>query len=290
MIKHVLLIILFSVVYFGGKVLAQESVITFPLGSFSISTLSEGGGNGNVNLLVGATPNMLKMYAPDGTFPLATNAFLVHANGKIILIDTGYGRNLFKNLNSLGVSEEQVDVVLLTHLHGDHIGGLSKDGKAAFPNAEVYVAEKEYDYWINEAKNESAIAALLPYTSKMHKFTPVELGSKNENLFPGIQAIAAYGHTPGHTGFLIESDGEKMLVWGDVTHAMAIQMPHPEVALSFDSDKTMAIESRRKILEYVVKNKILVAGMHIIFPGIGTIQSTKKSGYTFALRCECEGI
>ena len=287
--KYFLLTLLLSIVYSTTKVIAQETVITFMLGNYRISTLSEGGGNGNTNLLVGATPEILDKYAPDGTFQIATNAFLVQANGKVILIDTGYGKNLFKNINSLGISEEQVNVVLLTHLHGDHIGGMLKDGKAAFPNAELYVSEKEYNYWINEVKNEGAVAAFLPYAGKVHKFTATEPGSKNQNLFEGFQAIAAYGHTPGHTAFLIESDDEKVLVWGDLTHAMAIQMPHPEVALSFDSDKKLAIESRRKILEYIVKNKIRIAGMHIVFPGIGIVQPEKK-GYYFIPNCECEGI
>ena len=268
----------------------EESVITFPLGSYQISTLSEGGGSANASMLSGTTDEMLKKYLPDGTFQIQTNAFLVKTEDKNILIDAGYGRNLSANLKYIEVTEEKVDVILLTHMHGDHIGGLLKDGKAAFPNAELYIAKAEHDYWISSDNNKNIRDIVEAYKAKLHLFEPVDLGS-DQNLFTGFQGIKAYGHTPGHTAFLIESGGSRTLVWGDITHANVIQIPCPEVTISFDVDPAKAKESRMKILEYVAKNKIRVAGMHIVFPSLGDIKKGSEDGaYEFTPICLCEGI
>ena len=269
----------------------EETVITFAIGSYQISTLSEGGGNGKADMLSGTTDDMLKKYLPDGTFKIQTNAFLVKTGDKNILIDAGYGeRNLSDNLNSLDVTEDKIDIILLTHMHGDHIGGLLKDGKAVFPNAELYVSQAEHDYWISTDNNANIQNIFEAYKSKLHLFEPADLGSDKQNLFPGFQGIKAYGHTPGHTVFMIESDGSRMLVWGDITHAMDIQIPCPEVTISFDVDPAKAKESRAKILEYVAKNKIRIAGMHIMFPSVGDVRSGSEGVYTFTPTCVCEGM
>jgi glyoxylase-like metal-dependent hydrolase (beta-lactamase superfamily II) len=176
----------------------------------------------------------------------------------------------------------------MTHLHGDHIGGLLRDGKPAFPNADLYLSQAEYDYWINNEQNQ-ARNVLIAYKDKVKLFVPEELGSKKANLFPGFQGITAYGHTPGHTAYLIESNESKLLIWGDIAHVMAIQIPIPEVAVTYDSDAKQAIEYRKKILDYVSKNKIPVGGMHIIFPAIGNIKSAQE-GYEFTPFCECLGF
>jgi glyoxylase-like metal-dependent hydrolase (beta-lactamase superfamily II) len=254
--------------------------------------LSEGGNQGNSSLLKDATAEQLKKYLPDGTFPLETQVFLVRTPEKNILIDTGHGKNLFKNLQSLGLDETKIHVVLLTHLHGDHIGGLLRDGKPAFPQAEVYLSKAEYKYW-NEVGERGAGArkALEPYKERMHLFDPAELGKESPELFSGIQAIAAYGHTPGHTAFLIRSAGAKWLVWGDLAHAMPIQMPCPDVALAFDVDSKKAVQTRKRVLEYVVQNKITAGGMHVPFPAVGNLKKTSEGGgYSFSSICICEGI
>jgi Zn-dependent hydrolases, including glyoxylases len=270
----------------------EENIITFAVGSFMISTLSEGGGNGNASLLSGVTEDVLKKYMPDGTFQIQTNAFLVKTGDKNILIDAGYGKNLFDNLNSLDVTEDKVDVILITHMHGDHIGGLLKNGKVAFPNAELYVSQAEHDYWISTNNNANIRNIFEAYKSKLHLFEPADLGSNKQNLFTGFQGIKAYGHTPGHTVFMIESEGNRLMVWGDITHATVVQMPHPEITISFDVNPDEARESRKKIMEYVAKNKIRIAGMHIVFPSVGEIRvgSEEEGAYTFTPACLCEGI
>ena len=296
--KNYLLLFLFIVAFSVNHAVAQEettnneTVITYFIGSYKISTLSEGVNNGSPNILSGASEEILKKYLPTGAFKLQTNAFLIQTDNKNVLIDTGHGRNLFTNLNSSGVSEDKVDVVLLTHMHGDHIGGLLKDGKAAFPNAELYVSQVEHDYWMGRENNTNIRNIFDAYKTKLHLFEPVDLGSDKQNLFSGFQGIKAYGHTPGHTVFMIESEGERLMIWGDVTHATEVQMPHPEIPLSFDVNHDMARETRKKILEYVTQNKIRVGGMHILFPSIGDIRKGegKEGAYVFTPLCVCEGI
>jgi len=273
----------------------EESVINFALGDCTISTLSEGQNVGNSSILLGTTPEMLQKHLPDGTFSLQVSAFLVKADDKNILIDAGYGKKLFDNLKSRNTAPEQIDIILITHMHGDHIGGLLHEGKAAFPNAQLYISQLEHDYWVNTQNGAQARNVIAAYKDKLHLFVPNELGAENkislledksETMF---KAIAAYGHTPGHTAFLIESNESQLLIWGDVAHALPIQMPCPEVALSFDVNPEQAIKTRKEILEYVSVNKIPVGGMHIEFPSIGDIK-TDNGGYKFEPFCVCLGI
>jgi glyoxylase-like metal-dependent hydrolase (beta-lactamase superfamily II) len=274
----------------GAVAQESETAITYAAGDFRVSTLSEGGRAGQSSLLKGATPEMLQKYLPDGTFPLEVQAFFVRTPDRNILIDAGYGTNLFKNLQSIGIAENQVDVILLTHLHGDHIGGLLRDEKGAFPNAEVYLSQEEYDYWMKQERGDAARKMLAAYRDKLHLFVPSPIGEESSELFTGIQAVEAYGHTPGHTAFLIRSGASKWLIWGDVTHAMPIQMPCPEVALSFDSSPEQAIQTRKAIFEYAIKHNITVGGMHIPFPAVGNVTAGKEEGYAFTPLCLCEGM
>jgi glyoxylase-like metal-dependent hydrolase (beta-lactamase superfamily II) len=268
----------------AGNLSAQNTgnVFMYKVGLCEITLLSESQGQGNKGILIDATPDMLQKYAPDGTFPIGTNAFFLKTPDKNILIDAGYGRNLFNNLQSIGITPEQVDVVLLTHMHGDHIGGMLRDSKPSFPNAEIYLAQPEHDYWAGESRGQQARDVIAAYKNKLHLFQPIETGREGKPLVAGILGIAAYGHTPGHSVYLVESDHEKLLVWGDLTHAMAIQMPYPQVAVTYDVTPADAIAYRKKILEYVEANKIPVAGMHITFPGIGSVTKGEPAGgYVF---------
>jgi len=270
----------------------EQTVITFKAGEFTVSVLSEGGRQSNTDLLKGATKEQIKQYIPDGYFPLQTQIFLIRTPEHNILIDAGHGKNLFTNLNTLGLDESKIDVIFLTHMHGDHIGGLLHNGKIAFPNAELWIAKAEYEYWNNNGEKGSSQRTIFDtYRSKLHLFEPSEIEELPDvpELVKGICAIAAYGHTPGHTAFIIKSEDAKWIIWGDLTHAMPIQMPCPEVALSFDLDATKAIVSRKKLLEYIAKNNITSGGMHVPFPAVGTIKQL-SSGYNFSPLCLCEGI
>ncbi len=268
------------------------AVFTYKLGDGSVSLLSEGQSERKSSLFVGASEYMVKKHTPSGVYSTAANAFLVRLSGQTILIDTGYGQKLFENMRLLGVTPEQVDAVLLTHMHGDHIGGLLSEGKKTFPKAKVFVAQQEYDYWTNKeimkslpedkqkafAKAEEVIEA---YGTSIKKFIPAKLGTQTEALLPNITPYAAFGHTPGHTVYLIENKGESLLVWGDLTHSMAMQMPEPTVAMVYDVAPDEAVASRLAVLQYVVDKNIPVAGMHIPFPAMGTLKKAESGGFTF---------
>jgi len=286
------LIALLVMTTFCTKVQTNDNIFSVKLGDSKVYLLSEGQRNGNTGLLIGATPEITGKYAPNDSFPMATNAFLWQVDGKNILFDTGYGRELFNNLQFLNVKPEDIDAIFITHEHGDHIGGLLRDGQAAFPKATLYISQQEYNYWTNDSiVNQmpenyrsgflAAQKTMEAYKDRLHLFEPNAIDPPyNKELCYGIRAIATYGHTPGHIAYLLESGNDKLLIWGDLTHAMAIQMPHPEVALTYDSDPAMAIQSRLAILKYVTDQKVLIAGMHIPYPSIGTIEKA-DSGFRF---------
>jgi glyoxylase-like metal-dependent hydrolase (beta-lactamase superfamily II) len=265
----------------SGGALAQN-VFTHKVGDCEVSMLSEVQQNIKHNLLIGATSEMLEECAPDGIIPNAMCAYVIRMPNKIVLIDAGIGTNLFDNLFSLGIKPEEVDIILITHAHFDHIGGLLQDGKIMFPNADVYISEAEHNYWKNEKSQggDRARQMFKAYKGQLRIIHPAELDDNESSLIIGIQAIAALGHTPGHTMYLLSSNNEKMLFWGDLTHAMAIQMPYPQVALTYDVNSTTAIATREAVLNYVTKHHIAVAGMHIAYPGMGHIKKANK-GYLF---------
>lgn len=273
--------------------IAQTQSATYRqnVGEFQVNLLSDGPSEVNKELLIGATPEMVKRYSANGLFPNAYNAYLIKTPQLNILVDTGTGAKLQENITALGIKAEQINVILLTHMHPDHIGGMLKDGKSAFPNADVYIARKEHDYWTDEETikklPESSRGPFLlaqevaaAYKDRLKLFTPAEMGAEGNDLQPGVRSIAAFGHTPGHTMFLLTSGQNKLLIWGDIAHAMSIQMPHPEVAISYDTDPQQAIATRKKVLEYVSEHGLQVAGMHIPYPGMGTVQKT-QTGYQF---------
>ncbi len=213
--------------------------------------------------------------------------FLVNTGKQLILVDSGSGQwfgggafgRLETSLRSAGYTPEQVDLVLITHLHSDHIGGLTtRDGKRVFPNAEVYVAKAENDFWLSpeiaakapkEAQEffQAAQAICPPYikAGKWHTF------SSSDEIAEGIKTVSLSGHTPGHTGYEFSSKGQKILFWGDIIHAQSVQMKHPEVSVVFDINPAAAVATRKKLLPTLVDGNVLIAAPHLAFPGVGRL-------------------
>lgn len=209
------------------------------------------------------TPNeILKELHLEEGIPSSMSCFLMEVDGDKILFDTGLGGKnslLHQSLAKLGTNAEQIKRIFITHLHGDHIGGLVDGTEKIFPNAEIYLNKVEYDAWMAMPADRNAQQKniLSIYADQLHLFTV------DEKLPYDIQPLAAYGHTPGHTIF----QKGKLLVIGDLMHGAALQMVHPEYCPSYDMDKPTAIESRKKFIKYAADNKLIMAGMHLPSPG-----------------------
>jgi glyoxylase-like metal-dependent hydrolase (beta-lactamase superfamily II) len=260
---------------------AADTIFSYKLGRFDVHMLVEIRGPGNASILLNPDKAALDKYIPNGAFNSEINTFLIKTPDSVVLVDTGFGGAIFDSMKALKIDPAQVDAVLITHMHGDHINGLQKDGKALFPKATVYLAQQEKDFWIKPGaatEGNPAAAALAPYGSRVKTFQPGELGALIPDLIPGIKAIATFGHTPGHTSYLVESEGKKLLIWGDVMHAELIQFPLPDQSVSFDTDPAAAAAIRRKALAYAVQNKTAIGGMHLVYPAIGTV-TADGNGY-----------
>src|SRR5712664_2952957 len=222
----------------------------------------------------------------------ADTGFLVNTGKQLILVDAGAGAwwgggafgRLAGSLRSAGYTTKEVDIVLVTHLHSDHVGGLTtQDGKRVFPNADVYVAKADSDFWLSPeiaAKApkdaqpffQSAQAIAAPYikAGKWHTF------SDSDQIVDGMQIVPLRGHTPGHTGYEFSSQGKKILFWGDVMHVQRLQLSDPTITVGFDVDPTAASATRDQLLRKLASEDALIAGPHMLFPGLGRLH--KESG------------
>lgn len=281
-----------------AQVKTQAGFYRILLGQFEITALADGTNPMPVDkLLARASAEQIKSRLAEQALaaPVDTsiNAYLINTGKNLILVDTGNGKqdnasvgNLLNNLKAAGYQPEQVDSVLLTHLHGDHFGGLIDDGKLAFPNATVYVNQKEVDYWSNEANQRQATEQQKPFFQGAQAALRIVTAANKlktfadeQPLFSGITPQATYGHTPGHTSYLVESDGKKLLLWGDIVHVAAVQLPLPATTISFDTDMDAAAQTRSRVLAQAAREGYLVAGAHLSFPGIGHVKTDPTSGY-----------
>jgi glyoxylase-like metal-dependent hydrolase (beta-lactamase superfamily II) len=224
----------------------------------------------------------------------SVNAFLVNTGSKLVLIDTGaaglFGPtlgNLLANLRAAGYQPEQVDEIYITHMHGDHVGGLMAGANRAFPNATLRLDKRDTDFWLSEANMNSAPAEMKGFfQGAMLSANPYKAAGKLSTfegstvLVPGVRAQSAYGHTPGHTVYVVESKGEKLVLLGDLMHVAAVQFDHPGVTIQFDSDQPAARQQRIALFADAASNGYMIGAAHISFPGIGRLRPA-ASGYTF---------
>ena len=238
----------------------------------------------NAGTFASADPAIIKQYMPDGSAPASMSSFVLFTGEDTILFDAALGGEPWnKQLTELGIKPENVKLILLTHFHGDHIGGLLQGDTRRFPNAKVLSSVPEYESGF--PKNGTPQPQLDKIQSAYGKdFTTFNFDDQVfTNSSVKVKALDASGHTPGHTVFLIESTKNKLLIIGDLLHAAALQFPAPDVCASFDRDTEKAITTRKRILDFAAQEKIPIGGMHFPPPNIGTVKKDDKGRYEFEL-------
>jgi glyoxylase-like metal-dependent hydrolase (beta-lactamase superfamily II) len=262
------------------------------VGAFEVTALFDGGGRLDPKLLhaeIGQiNQSMARDFSDANNIRVAVAAFLVNTGKQLILVDAGTGGHwggpalghLVENMKLSGYTPDQVDLVLVTHLHADHAGGvLARDGGPAFKNAIVRVAKADSDFWLSEevamkAPKEAqefftlARASAAPYIKGGRWQTFVGA----EQLSEGVKARPIIGHTPGHTGYEFTSEGETFLVWGDVVHAPTVQLQRLGVGIAYDIDGPGAIKARQELFADITAKGTLIGGAHMPFPSLGRIR------------------
>lgn len=226
----------------------------------------------------------------------AVNAYLVNTGSKLVLVDAGAAKlfgpelgNIVNNLKAAGYTPEQVDTVLITHLHGDHVNGLvTSEGQRVFVNAEVWSAKADNDFWLSEEIAAQAPKDFQPFFKMSRDAAAPYLAAgkwktfdSDRELLAGVSSVDTHGHTPGHVSYMLQSGDQRLLILGDLVHNHAVQFARPEVAIEFDNDPKQAVAARKRIFFMAAKEKLMVAGMHLPFPGIGHVRKESAGGYAW---------
>ncbi|MFP0479405.1 MBL fold metallo-hydrolase [Klebsiella quasipneumoniae] len=266
---------------------------TLTAGDLTISAISDGQMTAPLTLLAGIAPEeAARLQRQAGlTSPEAIEigAYLIRGRGHTVLVDTGtggangVGGALIANLALLGVRPEEIDTILLTHAHPDHIGGmLTAAGTPAYPNAMVFLPSRESAYWLapstlDNASDRGQRNVLLVRRIMAICATQIRDIDEDEPV-AGIRPCPLPGHTPGHTGYRLEAGGTSLLIWGDIVHFPSIQSARPEVSVAFDVDPDQARHTRESLLRQAARERWLIAGMHLGLPGFARVENT-ASGY-----------
>lgn len=269
------------------------------LGDFEVTVLHDGqiklDGKLLKNVRAGDIQRLLALQFRDNPTPTAVNAFLVNTGRQLVLVDSGAAKafgptlgQVVANLKAAGYDPAQVDAVLLTHLHGDHVGGLlGADGQRAFPKATIYVSQAEAGHWLAADAVAKAPEAMKGFfkiaqdaTAPYAQAGALKTFTGTTEVLPGFKALPAPGHTPGHTAYLVESKAQRLLIWGDLVHNVAVQLPRPDVTIEFDTDPGVAARTRKALLAWTAKDAgLLVGGMHLPFPGLGHVRADGNQRY-----------
>ena len=255
------------------------------IGDIIVTAISDGYLDGVVEVMQNIAPadatGLLEAQFRPGR-RTSVNCYLIYNKGRLALVETGSGDYLLptagklqQNLKAAGVNCADIDTVMLTHMHPDHSAGLTdpKTGQKFFPNAELVCHANEPKHWLDDGEMSRAgereklmyfgatREQIAPYHNQTRTF------DKGTEVFPGVRSIPMHGHTPGHSGYMIESGGKSLLIWGDIIHVPEVQVPRPEVTMVFDTDQHAAAATRKRVFDMVATDRQLIAGMHVHFPG-----------------------
>ena len=276
-----------------------SGVTRVDLGSVTVTMLSDGQGARPLDAnfvrnvpLAEVQAALTEAKLPTDRIDVPFNPFVADIGAQRVLFDTGSGEfgavgsgKLLENMGKAGIDPKSVTAVVISHFHGDHINGLrNKAGNLVFPNAKIYVPAPEWSWWMDEARLaatpeaqrgglNTARRVFSPIAATVVRFEP------GTEILPGVRSIAAYGHTPGHTAFMIEGGSRKLLYWADTTNVFLF-VRNPDWAVVFDMDADAAKATRRRIADLAIRENALVAGYHLPGSGIGTL-STRGKGYEF---------
>jgi len=268
----------------------------FVAGDIEIICINDGILSSDINAVVGVSVEKVRALFDESFFPAdvrcSTNNYIIRSQGRTALVDTGAGPFIYDtsgkmlaNAEAAGISPEDIDTILFTHIHPDHISGLMDENwKKVFPHAVIKIHAAEFEFWLSEDPLSKKIAHVKHEADHVIRFmTPyfdqIEIFDEGE-VFPRVSAMALPGHTPGHTGYLVSSQGKEILIWGDIIHWPVIQFALPEASMIYDVDPVKARATRWNILNKAASSGLLVAGMHLFFPGFTRV---RRSGAAFAM-------
>lgn len=269
------------------------SVYRFRIGAIEATAISDGPlmlGPPQDGLFVGASKDdfakaLTDNYLPADNVALEQNILVVNTGDKLVLFDTGLGSakvlgpttgKMIPNMRAAWIDPKDIDAVVLTHAHSDHCWGLTADdGGRNFPNAQIYMAQADYDFWTNEANGrgsdlfkqqvEGARKHLIPNRER------IVFIKDGQEFLPGIQAIATPGHTTGHLSYMITSQGKSFCVIGDIAHHHIMSTQTPQFPMAFDTDGQQGVASRRRVFDMLAAQRIPLLAYHFPWPGVGFI-------------------
>ena len=282
-----------------ASVLAS-GVTRVSLGSISVTMLSDGFGSRALDAsfvrnapLADVQSALREAGLPTDRLTIPYTVPVVDVGTQRILFDTGNGEfgaatagKTLENMVAAGIDPKSISAVVISHFHGDHINGLrNKAGALTFPNARIYVPAPEWNWWMDDARMAAAPEAMKgAFAATRRVFGPLAASvvrfEPGAEILPGVRSMAAFGHTPGHTVFVLEGGTQKMMFWGDTTNIAALFVRNPDWAVAFDMDAEAARVVRRQLAELAIRENMLVAGYHLPGAAIGTLEK-RGQGYAF---------
>lgn len=252
---------------------AAASFKRFALGAFEVTVISAGQAEReNPHSIFGMDQTRERFdevstahFLPTDRALFQFSPTLVNTGEAVILFDTGLSpEGTTQVLGEAGITPDQIDTVVITHMHGDHIGGLYGDAGATFPNAALVTGAIEDNHW-RAAESDGYAAKVAPLSDR---FSYLEDG---DSVVSGITAMAAFGHTPGHMVYHIESDGARLLVFADTANHYVWSIGYPDWEVRFDADKAAAAATRRRVLDMLAADRVPFIGYHMPFPSLGYV-------------------